>query len=117
MKLGTFLIVLIIVIMGFSVYAYKLRTAYNVDARDEQIETLERDVAVLSYAMSIVPKEIKGDVFFNSIKVKFPSVEDNDGIIDLVRMKKPEKAEADVEEKTEEKKEKRTLASTMGDIL
>jgi hypothetical protein len=116
MKLGTFLIILIIVIMGFSVYAYKLRTAYNVDDLEAKTENLEHDVAILSYAMSIIPEDIKGDVFFNSIKKKYPSVEDNDGIIDLVRMKKPKKEEA--EEKTvEKKKEKRTLASTMGDIL
>jgi hypothetical protein len=101
--------------MVFSVYAYKLRTAYNVDARDEQIVTLENDVAVLSYALSIVPKDIKGDVFFNSVKVKFPSVEDNDTVIDLVRMNKPE--EKKEEEKKEKKKEKRTVSSTMGDII
>jgi len=116
MKIGTFLIILIIVIMGFSVYAYKLRTAYNVDAREEEIKTLEHDVAILSYALSIVPAETKGDVFFNSIKEKFPSVEENDGIIDLVRMKKPEKVEGE-EKKVEEKKEKRTIVSTMEDII
>ena len=117
MKLGTFLIVLTIVIMGFSVYAYKLRTAYNVDARDAEIVSLERDVAVLSYAISIVPKEIKGDVFFNSVKEKFPSVEDNENVSGLVRMKIPEKVEGEEEKTVEKKKEKRTIASTMDDII
>jgi hypothetical protein len=116
MKLGTFLIVVIIVVMGFSVYAYKLRTAYNVDALEKEVEILESDVEILSYALSIVPKDIKGEVFFNSVKAKFPNVEDNDGdIIDLIRMNKPEKKEE--EEKKEEKKEKRTVSSTMGDII
>lgn len=110
------MIVLIIVIMGFSVYAYKLRTAYNIDTLTEQTENLESDVEILSYALSIVPKDIKGEVFFNSVKAKFPNVEDNDvEIIDLIRMNKPDKKEE--EEKKEEKKEKRTVASSMEDIL
>jgi len=113
MKLGTFLIILVIVVMAFSVYAYKLRTAYNIDELTETTASLENDVEILSYSLSIIPKEIKGDIFFNSIKEKFPSVEDNDGIIDLVRMNKPEEKE----EKTKKKKEKRTIASAMNNII
>ena len=114
MKTGTFLIVLLIVIMGFSVYAYKLRTAYNVDARDKEIKNLEHNVAVLSYALSIIPIEVKSEVFFNSVKEKFPSVEDNDGIVDLIRMNKPEETEGKKEETV---KEKRTIASTLNNLI
>ena len=116
MKLGTFLIILIIVIMSFSVYAYKLRTAYNVDVLEKEVENLEQDISVLSYALSIIPKDIKGDVFFNSVKAKFLSVEDNESVIDMVRMNKPEKKEGE-EEKNVEKKEKRTIASSMENLI
>jgi len=121
MKTGTFLIIVIIVVMSFSVYAYKLRTAYNIDDLTDRTASLENDIEVLSYALSIVPKETKGDVFFNSIKEKFPYVEDNDDLIDLVRMNKPEKTDekekTGIEEKTKKKKEKRTIASTMDNLM
>ncbi len=107
MKVGTFLIILIIVIMGFSVYAYKLRTAYNVDARDEEIKTLENKFAILKYVIVISPKT---DVSHNAIKEKFPDIKDYDDILDLLGMKKPEKTE-------EKKEEKRTVASSMDNML
>ena len=112
----TFTIVLIAMIMCFSVYAYKLQTSYNTEDLEMEKKKLQQDVATLTYALSIVPKEVKNEVFFNSVKEKFPSVEERTDFIDVIRVKKPDK-EADKKVAKKMDKDDHTIASLFNEIV
>ncbi len=108
MKKGiVFLIV--ILMLGFSLFCYHTRTNYNVDHLYIENKNLEYDVKVLSYALSLIPKELKNEVFVNSLKEKFPSIENDEDFIK--KIKGEEKTE---EEKNKEINEKMVYTKDMG---
>ncbi len=105
-----FVVLLIVVLMlGFSLFCYHTRTNYNVDHLDIENKNLEYDVKVLSYALSLIPKELKNEVFVNSLKEKFPSIENDEDFIK--KIKGEEKTE---EEKNKEINEKMVYTKDMG---
>lgn len=110
----TFIITLTLIIMGFSLYAYNVRTDYNCDRfREENIELKYQNEALL-YALSIVPKDVKSEVFTNSITEKFPKIVDHHNVCSTLLIgtneKETDKKETD-EKKTDEKKEDKTTMS------
>jgi len=113
---GYVLAIVIILFCSFCVFCYHTRTNYNVDNLEEQVAYLKYEKAVLFYALSIVPKEVKSEVFFNSVKEKFPSIEENQSITDLIKMEK--KKEDEVSESTvEEEKKIQTVTEAMAEII
>ena len=113
---GYVLAIVIILFCSFCVFCYHTRTNYNVDNLEDQVAYLKYEKAVLFYALSIVPKEVKSEVFFNSVKEKFPSIEENQSITDLIKMEK--KKEDEVSESTvEEEKKIQTVTEAMAEII
>ena len=73
-------LVIFIGFLVFSVYCYNVRTDYNVDTLRKVNQDLQKDIDILTYALSLIPKNIKNEVFFTSIKKKFPAVEEHKDI-------------------------------------
>lgn len=107
-------ITLVVITFVFCVFSYNFRNKYNIDAAEETIETLKSDVAILHYALSIVPEDVRGEVFFNSVKQQFPGVEEREGIVELIKLKV--EAEEEPAEANEEG-EKMTLEIALDDMI
>lgn len=88
---GWIILLLIVLFLGFSVYAYKVRTNYNIDKQNKKILELKENIEILSYAISIFPKKDKNEIFLNSIKEKFPEIEEKKEIIKILGIKIKEK--------------------------
>jgi len=108
--------IIIILFLSFCVFCYHTRTNYNVDEQDGRIEALIYDRAVLSYALSITPKEVKSEVFLNSVKEKFPDVEEKEHLFNLIKVEE-EEPEEEEKEKDKEKPEVGKNSKTIGDAL
>ncbi len=118
--MGRYIVAFVLVLfLGFCVFCYHTRTNYNVDNRDREIASLEYERAVLSYALSIVPKETKNEVFFNSVKEKFPDFEQCESIVDLIKTEVEEKKKGDEEIVVvpDVKKERVSIAGAMNVIV
>ena len=94
---GWIILLLVVLFLGFSVYAYKIRTNYNIDKQNKQIRELKENIKILSYAISIFPEKNKNEIFFNSIKEKFPKIKEKREIIKNIRIKIEK--EKDIKEK------------------
>ena len=99
---GWIILLFIVSFLGFSVYAYKVRTNYNIDKQNRKIWELKENIEILSYAISIFPEKNKNEVFFNSIKEKFPEIEEKEEIIKILGIK-IEKEEKEIIKNNEEK--------------
>ncbi len=96
---GWIILLLVVLFLGFSVYAYKVRTNYNIDKQNKKIWELKENIEILSYAFSIIPKKDKNEIFFNSIKEKFPDIKDREKIIKILGIKIEEEKEITEKEK------------------
>ena len=111
---GFVVAIVIILLLGFCVFCYHTRNNYNVDNLDRQVIYLRYENRVLSYALSIVPKDVKNEVFSNSVKEKFPGFEEDDSlreIIGIEKKKEDDVAESEVEKKTQ------TVVGAMNEIV
>lgn len=94
----TFTIILTLIIMGFSLYAYNVRTDHNCDRFKKENRELEYQNEVLFYALSIVPKDVKNEVFTNSIIEKFPKIVDHNDVCSALLIGTSKKEEDKKEE-------------------
>jgi hypothetical protein len=101
-----FVVVLLLAFPVFTVYCYKLRTNFNVDKLTELSGEQEYKIEVLNYALSLLPKENRNEVFFNSIRQKYPDYESNEFICNAIGLKKEvrELSKEEEEKKKEEEK-------------
>lgn len=79
-------LILLVLFLGFCVFCYNFRTDYNVDAINKENKKLFKEIDILSYSLSIIPKELKNEVFFNSVKEKFPDVEEHKEILSVIKI-------------------------------
>jgi len=99
-------LILVVLLLGFCVFCYKVRTAYNVDRMEEKIINLKYDISVLSYAVSIVPADVvRSEVFFNSIKEKFPSIEKRPWLLKVIKKEDKKSDKEDGEDGEEDDKD------------
>jgi len=115
-----FISILIVSLMIFSIFSYNYRTNFNNDVLSKELTEMKYKVGVLSYALSIVPKDIKNEVFFNSLKQQHPEVEEHEDIMDLISQKseKEDKKEDFKEDKTVRIAEKKEITEiTFGEIF
>lgn len=121
-------IVLIIIFCFFCGHAYKLRTIHNIEMAEAQIYKLHQDMKILTYALSLLPKEGKNEVFFNSIEQKFPYFKDDPklckvlGYLKTKEEREKDEAEEEIEkERVREEKKKdgsdTTVVKVMNSIL
>ncbi len=75
---------LFILFLFYCMYAYKFRTAYNVDERDDQIEQQDWQLEVAKYAISLFPKKEKNEIFFNSIEQKYPNFKKDEELCNIL---------------------------------
>ena len=83
-------LVVLVLLMVFCIYCYNLRTSYNIDKMEMLNGGYERDIEILIYALSLVPNDIKNEVYVKSIKSKYPSVEENRELLILIGAKVPD---------------------------
>ncbi len=104
-------------LFSFSIYAYRIRTAYNIDKEKLHIAEHHQQIDVLRYAISLVPKEVKNEVYFNAIEIKYPDFKKDEDICDLLGHKKPEKKEEVVEKDEKFVQEDTTVKEVMNYIM
>ena len=110
-------LILVALFLGFCVFCYKARASYNTDKMEEKIISLEYDISVLSYAFSIVPADVvRNEVFFNSIKEKFPSIEEKRPLLLKVIKKEDKKSDKKEGEEEGEKDEPKTVIGIMSNF-
>jgi hypothetical protein len=118
---GWILLVLIVLLCCFCVYTYKLRTAFNVDKQDAQIEVSDYQLEVVQYALSLFPQKDKGDIFFNSIGNEYPDFKEDERLCEILGYQKtPAEIEQNkAEQEAEDKKgiPDTTVAKVMDNIL
>ncbi len=122
MKTVVIWLIVIAVFLSFCVFCYNTRTRYNVDKLSTQVNGQREAIAILYYALSITPEEIRNEVFFNSIKEKYPHVENHTNLLDVLKLKKEKTEESAAEVKDKETKiaktiDSRTIGSTLEDII
>ena len=76
--------IIIVCFLVFSVHSYRLRTNFNAEKQEKQVKKCEHQIEVLTHALSLVPKSIKNEVYFNSIKEKFPGIEKDEQVLNLI---------------------------------
>lgn len=108
--------IMLIIIMSYSVFSYKLRNSYNVDKQNARISVLNYEQRVLEYAYSLLPKKEKDEVFFNSIKEKYPKFKDSEDLCKILRYKKTEE-EIEQDEKEEAKVEPANKDTTVAQVM
>ena len=81
-------VLIIVLFFSFCVYSYKVRTNFNVDKLEDEIKHLEYQVSVLDYAFSLLPKENRTEVFYNSITEKCPSFKDDEALCRILGYEK-----------------------------
>ena len=110
---GWLLLIVFIGFLWFCTYAYKLRTNFNVDEISDENSILQTKVEMLSYAIKIVPEEVKNDVFFNSVMEKYSSIDKKEyrDIYLLIISEKKKEQEEKMDKKVEELKEKESVPS------
>ncbi|HUS48918.1 MAG TPA: hypothetical protein VMZ91_02030 [Candidatus Paceibacterota bacterium] len=102
MKLRPTVSLLIVVMcMAFCVHCYKLRNTYNTDEARKCINHQNYEIEVLSFALSIIPEEIKGTVYVTSIMRKYSDIMDHTELAKIIGIKI--EIEEEGEEKTEDK--------------
>jgi len=105
MNIRSFTLMFIVVaIMVFSVYCYRTRNAYNVDHLEEVAKTQKYEIEVMAYAISLIPADIKNQVYLNSITEKFPEFLENEELIKMVGGISPKE-----EEEVKKEEEKKTI--------
>ncbi len=76
-KRGMAVIFTIVCFILISVYVYRVRTKFNVDKQEDIIKAYQYEHNVLTYALSLLPDEDKNEVFFKSIRNKYPGFNEN----------------------------------------
>ena len=80
-------VVLFVGFLFFCVHVFRIRLDYRFDRQKEYISQLEYQTEILSYAIGIVPKEIKNDVFLTSIKKNYPNMDKYPSIVNILENK------------------------------
>ena len=80
-------VVLFVGFLFFCVHVFRIRLDYRFDRQKEYISQLEYQIEILSYALEIVPKEVKNDVFLTSIKKNYPEMEKYPEVIKVLQNK------------------------------
>ena len=113
----TFGIFLLLILMVFSVFAYKFRQKFNHDILIKQNNNLKQEKVVRSYVLSIIPLEVKSEILFNSVRKKFPTISEED-IFEIINGEKKEKEieEEEIEEEEKEEIEKK-LKETFSEVI
>lgn len=109
-------LIVLVVLFSFSVYAYKIRTSYNIDKEKLHAAEHHQQMEVLKYAISLVPKEVKNEVYFNAVETKYPGFKKNENICGLLGYKLPVK-EKETEKTESFIKEDTTVKDVMNNIM
>jgi len=92
--------ILLVLVLVFSVYCYNHRNAHNTDTLSKANSSYQYDAEVYEYVISLVPDDVKNEVYINSIKEKFPEIEKQKELFESIGGKFVADEDA-TEEKTE----------------
>jgi len=115
---SAFWIFIVIAVMAFSIYCYRTRNTYNVDNLTEINKQQDHQIEVLKYALSLIPAELKNQVYRNSIIDKYPDIVSDKELLkmaDCEIAKEEKEGEVEIEKKSIEKIKNPSTA--MNDII
>lgn len=116
--MGRYIVVFVLLwYLGFCVFVYYIRTNYNVDKHERKDVVQNYEIDVRRYAHSIIPKDVKNDVFFNAIKEKFPYIEEHENLRDLIKDEKKKKEDEETVAISDVKKERVSIVGAMNMIV
>ena len=96
---------IVIGLLCFSSYAYKVRNVHNTDEQDKHVGDHHYQVDVLSHALSLLPDKEKSEVYFKSIESKYPDFKEDKDLCDMLGYKEPDKDKKEAEPVVEVVKE------------
>lgn len=86
-------IILVVAFLAFCVFCYDKHADRKVGELKTQVRGQAEAVAILKYAVSITPEEVRNEIFFDRIKENFPHVENHIELLYLIKIEKKEEEE------------------------